>query len=129
MFLSYMQRTYKGLGLRANKTTYMNPNIPFLTATPDALIVRNATEIYGVVEVKDLGFKDEAAIWNQIVDGPSTLGLTGYREGEESPIQYRLRPGHQWTTQIVAQCLTLGVDFGVLALKAGSDWVTAELKM
>lgn len=86
MFLSDMKRTYKGLGLRANKTTYMNPNIPFLTATPDALIIKNATEIHGVVEVKDLGLENMEAVWNEILAGSSSIGITGFRESVESPI-------------------------------------------
>lgn len=71
--------TYDRMVLRPNNCTYMNPLIPFLTATPDGLVTKGATEIIGVVEVKDYGFKNLDEIWKASTKDNPTIGIVGFR--------------------------------------------------
>lgn len=119
----FREKQGKVLGMRCmrNKRTFINPSLPFLSATPDGLLFSSVDKVIGVIEIKDLNVKDEAEYWEKGTTRKS-WGIQIERDQPGGPIKERLRKGHCWSAQLYVQMITMRVTKGLLVLKVGEEW-------
>ena len=112
-----------GYSCLRNKRTFINPSLPFMTATPDGLVFSSATKCIGVVEIKDVGVKNIDEYWQRGLKTRS-LGVVLRRDFEGGPIIETIRNGHPWISQIYLKMICLKVKKALLVLRVASTWRT-----
>ena len=124
-FFKFIGGRYKGNLCRRNTRTYMNPNSPHLSSTPDGLLLKGVDKIVGVVELKVMSFGSLDELWAAISNG-KRLGIS-IRRDDCDDIWIEAREGHSWFSQLYCHMAVLRVEMALLGVYLVDKWFTAEV--
>ena len=126
-FISYLKSIKPGEEPKKNNSSYMNPAVPYLIATPDGVVKKGAVTIIASIEVKIITSKKTFSDFakDSLVD--KNIGIKILVEADGS-FSATLRKGHPWRAQILTQLLALRVEKAYLGVKVAGRWVLVEEK-
>lgn len=100
---------------KRNTKLYIHPSIPYVHATPDGFLYKNAIQKEAPIEVKEC----------------NNLESSGIITTEQAPghLNSTLRKGHEWYTQLYLQMMATGLDKAYLAVKECGVWKVCSLEL
>ena len=125
-FFKLQAGTYKEFRIRPNYKTWVNPSIPYLTSTPDGLVLSGLKEVVAVIELKSTSC---LTIQDLEFDCRTSRkhGVYVHTDVQTNEPSIKLRPGHQWFTQLSVQMIVHRVSWAILGLRVADSWFTTTV--